>query len=151
MSFLNFIKDNFNRVLSLDTEFRMDETKTIPKKVVCFCYEDVFTGERWEFWEHDKPNNFDSHFDNDRNLIVCYNATAEIGSFLNLNQPLPPNVLDIFVEVKRLYLDKRQRGKFSLLDTAYSYGLMDVMTKDEKDKTRDLIIYNESYSSNERR
>ena len=32
MSFLNFIKDNFNRVLSVDTEFRMDETKTIPKK-----------------------------------------------------------------------------------------------------------------------
>ena len=57
MSFLNFIKDNFNRVLSVDTEFRMDETKTIPKKVVCCCYEDVFTGERWEFWEHDKPNN----------------------------------------------------------------------------------------------
>ena len=43
MSFLNFIKDNFDRVLSVDTEFRMDETITIPKKVVCFCYEDVFT------------------------------------------------------------------------------------------------------------
>ena len=71
MSFLNFIKDNFNRVLSVDTEFRMDETKTIPKKVVCFCYEDVFTGETWEFWEHDKPTNFEGHFDNDKNLIVC--------------------------------------------------------------------------------
>ena len=150
MSFLNFIKDNFNRVLSVDTEFRMDETKTIPKKVVCFCYEDVFTGETWEFWEHDKPTNFEGHFDNDKNLIVCYNATAEIGSFLNLHHPLPRNIFDVFVEVKRLYLDKRQRGKFSLLDTAYSYGCMDVMTKDEKDETRDLIIYNTEYSDEQR-
>lgn len=150
MSFLNFIKDNFDRVLSVDTEFRMDETITIPKKVVCFCYEDVFTGETWEFWEHDKPTNFGGHFDNERNLIVCFNATAEIGSFLNLHHPLPKNIFDVFVEVKRLYLDKRQRGKFSLLDTAYSYGCMDVMTKDEKDETRDLIIYNESYTAAQR-
>ena len=31
MTFLNFIKNSFDRVLSLDTEFRFDETMTIPK------------------------------------------------------------------------------------------------------------------------
>jgi len=151
MTFLEFIKNSFKRVLSCDTEFRMDETKTIPKKVVCFCYQDIFTGETWEFWEHDKPSYFTPHFDNTENLIVCYNGTAEVGSFINLNHPLPQNIFDVFVEIKRLYLDKRERGKFSLLDTASSYGLLDVMTKDEKNKTRDLIIHNESYSRDERR
>ena len=151
MTFLNFIKNSFDRVLSLDTEFRFDETMTIPKKVLCFCYMDIFTGEKWEFWEYDKPTKFGNHFDNTRNLIISYVATAEIGCYLNLNHPVPPNVIDLFVEVKRLYLDKRERGKFKMLDIAQMYGLLDVMTKEEKDKTRDLIIYNEEYSSDQRR
>ena len=81
MTFLNFIKNSFDRVLSLDTEFRFDETMTIPKKVLCFCYMDIFTGEKWEFWEHDKPTKFGNHFDNTRNLIISYVATAEIGCY----------------------------------------------------------------------
>ena len=58
----------------------------------------MFTGETWEFWEHDKPTNFEGHFDNDKNLIVCYNATAEIGSFLNLHH--------LFLEIYLMCLSK---------------------------------------------
>ena len=78
MTFLNFIKNSFDRVLSLDTEFRFDETMTIPKKVLCFCYMDIFTGEKWEFWEHDKPTKFGNHFDNTHNasLTCAFNKIA---------------------------------------------------------------------------
>lgn len=150
MSFENFIRNNFDRVLSLDTEFRMDATKTIPEKVVCFCYEDIFTGETWKFWEHDKPSCGKTHFDNSRNLIVSYVATAEIGCMINLNHEVPNNIFDSFVEIKRLYLDRRERGKFSLLDTAQCYGILDKMTKDQKTDTRDLIINNTSYTPEQR-
>ncbi|MDA0996534.1 MAG: DNA polymerase [Proteobacteria bacterium] len=129
----------------------MDKTVTIPRKVVCACYEDIFTGETWNFWEHDKPSNFGSHFNFENNLIVTYNATAEIGCYLNLNHVIPKNIFDVFVEIKRLYLDKRARNKFSLLDTAQSYGLTDVMTKDEKTNTRDLIINNTEYTVEQRK
>ncbi len=44
MKFLNYIQESFQRVLAVDTEFRLDSTKTIPEKVICFVYTDVYTG-----------------------------------------------------------------------------------------------------------
>ena len=31
-----------------------DTTKTIPEKVICFCYTDIFSGEVFRYWEYDK-------------------------------------------------------------------------------------------------
>ena len=75
MKFLNYIKNQFERILAVDTEFHFDSTKTIPERVVCFCYTDVITGETFRYWEYDKKN-FTPHFDYEKVLLVSYNATA---------------------------------------------------------------------------
>ena len=62
MKFLNYIQESFPRVLAVDTEFRLDSTKTIPEKVICFVYTDVFTGEVFRYWEHNKTMS-ERHFD----------------------------------------------------------------------------------------
>ena len=54
MKFLNYIEKQFARVLAVDTEFILDTTKTIPESVICFCYTDIFSGEVFRFWEHNK-------------------------------------------------------------------------------------------------
>ena len=50
MSFLNFIKDSFDRVLAVDSEFCFaDHTKTIQSRVVCFVYKDIFTNDVFKY------------------------------------------------------------------------------------------------------
>ena len=64
MKFLNYIEKQFEKVLAVDTEFIFDTTKTIPEKVICFCYTDIFSGEVFRFWEYDKKS-YQRHFDSD--------------------------------------------------------------------------------------
>ena len=54
MKFLNYIRSQYERVLIVDAEFHFDMTKTIPEKVICFVYKDVFTEEVFRFWEYEK-------------------------------------------------------------------------------------------------
>ncbi len=54
MKFLNYIENQYERVLVEDTEFLLDSTKTIPEKVICFVYKDVFTEEVFRFWEYER-------------------------------------------------------------------------------------------------
>ena len=80
MTFLEFIERSFKRVLSVDTEFRLDLTRTIPEKVVCFVYKDIFTGETFRFWE-DNLEISPFHFNYDDCLLVSFNAVAEYGCY----------------------------------------------------------------------
>ena len=146
MKFLNYIKNQYERILSVDSEFRFDTTKTIPEKVVCFCYTDVITGSKFEFWEEDK-NNFTPHFDYDKVLLVSYNATAEFGSYLNILHGRPINMWDSMVETARLYKPMRSgKGALTLLTTAEKYGIEDRLTEVEKAENIDLILRRNKFS-----
>ena len=103
MKYLNFLRDSFERVLAVDTEFRFDITKTIPEKVLCFVYTDVFNPDQvFRFWEEDK-NYSSPHFDYDNVLLVSYNSTAEFGCYLKQLHGRPINMWDAYVETSRLY------------------------------------------------
>jgi len=144
MKFREFIRRSFSRVLAVDTEFRFDLTKTNPEKVVCFVYKDVFTGEVFRFWEHDKTDS-EKHFNYDDCLLVSFNATAEYGCYLKLLHGKPRQMWDCFVENKRLYFPFREKGKFGLLATCGFYGIP-CMSKEEKDKNVNVIIENKNYT-----
>ena len=83
MKFLNYVRSNFKKVLAADAEYVLDSTGTIPKKVLCFVYTDIFTGEVFPFWEAENDHS-DRHFNYDEVLIVSYNAVAEVGAYLKL-------------------------------------------------------------------
>jgi len=146
MKFLNYIKNQYERILAVDSEFHFDLTKTIPEKVVCFCYTDVITGEAFRFWEYDKKN-FTPHFDYEKVLLVSYNATAEFGSYLKLFHGRPPNMWDSMVETARLYKPMRMgKGALTLLTTAEKYGIEDKLTVVEKEENIDLILRRNKFS-----
>ena len=102
MKFLNYIEKRFERVLVEDTEFILDSTGTIPKRVLAHVYIDVFTGEPFRYWLDNKKS-FQKPFDFDEILLVSYNATAEVGCHLNLLHGRPPNIWDAYVETARLH------------------------------------------------
>ena len=148
--FLDYIEKNFE-VWSADGEFRMDKTGTIPKKVLCMVYQNVFTGEVRRYWEHDRPGQ-KPHIDFDNVLLVCFNAVAEVGCYLNLLHGLPRNIWDCYVENARLYKPYRVGpGALNLLNTANSYNVKNVMSEEEKRQNLDLIINNTSYTLTEQK
>lgn len=140
MNFLEYIKSQYQRVLVEDTEFLLDKTGTIPEKVLCIVYKDVFTEETFRFWEYGKSN-YQSHFDFDETLLISYNSIAEVGSHLSLMHGKPSNVWDSYVETARLYKPMRSgKGALTLLSTAEHYGIEDKMTEVEKENNLDLIL-----------
>ena len=146
MKFLNFIRSNFDRVLAEDTEFHFDLTGTIPEKVLCFCYVDIFTGEKFRYWEYDKQLSH-PHFDFDKVLLVSYNSTAEVGCHLKQLHGRPRNIWDAYVETARLYKPMRSgKGALTLLSTAENYGIQDKMTELEKENNLDLILRRNKYA-----
>ena len=151
MSFLNFIRDSFDRVLAVDSEFCFaDHTKTIQSRVVCFVYKDIFTNDVFKYWTHDKRFN-EPPFDWNRVLLVPFNAVAEGHSWLHLLQGMPRNIYDTYVENARLYKTFRSgKGALDLRTTAQHYGIPEVMTKEHKDEMRDMVIENASYTAEQR-
>jgi len=146
MKFLNYIRSQYERVLIVDAEFRFDTTKTIPEKVICFVYKDVFTEEVFRFWEYDKKN-FTPHFDYDNVLLVSYNATAEFGCYLKQLHGRPSNMWDAYIETSRLYKPMRSgKGALTLLTTAEKYGIEDKMSVLEKEENLDLILRRNNFS-----
>ncbi len=147
MKFLNYIRSRFKKVLSVDTEFLMDLTGTIPKKVICFVYTDIFTGEVTLKWENDVGYS-DRHFNYDECLLVCYNATAEVGCYLKQLHGKPSNIWDSYVENSRLYKSMRSgKGALKLLTTAEHYNIKDKMSEVEKEENLDLILRRGNYES----
>jgi len=146
MSFLNYIRESFSRVLVEDSEFVFDTTKTTRKRVVCFVYIDVFTGEKFRYWEN-KLGSSPRHFDYDEVLLINYNATAEVGSHLKQLHGKPRNVWDALIENYRLYKNVRYgKGANTLLATAEFYGIEDRISEKEKDDNVKLIVENETYT-----
>ena len=150
--FLNFLKKSFDRVLICDSEFRYaDETKTVIEEVVCFVYKDLFTEDKFYFWEADKELSH-PHFDYQNVLVIPFNAVAEGHAWLRLLHGKPINCWDTYVENIRLYKTMRSGpGALNLLSTAQAYGINETMTKEQKDEERDLIIKNKTYTEEQRK
>jgi len=141
MKFLNYIEKQFARVLAVDTEFILDTTKTIPESVICFCYTDIFSGEVFRYWEHNKKRSYQRHFDFEDVLLVSYNATAEVGSYLKQLYGRPQNIWDAYIETARLHKPLRSgKGAMKLLSTATNYGIKDKISEADKEENLDLIL-----------
>ena len=147
MKFLQYIKDSYTHVFAVDAEYEPDITKTIPKRVVCVVYTDVFTGRVYPFWENNNNGSSPRHFEYEDVLLISYNATAEVGSYLNLFHGRPLNVWDAYIENNRLYKHIRNgKGANTLLGTAEYYGIKDKISELEKQENINLIINNENYT-----
>ena len=72
---LELYRKAFRKGFSRRYRIPLDSTGTIPEKVLCHVYIDVFTGEPFRYWLDNKKS-FQKPFDFDEILLVSYNATA---------------------------------------------------------------------------
>jgi len=137
----------FDEIWSIDTEYRGDSGN--PYDVVCIAGVELRSGRRVALWRTElgaaPPFRIDS-----RSLIVCFAATAELGSFLSLDWPLPAKLLDLSPEYRLLVNGRADaRDRRGLLDALQHYGLM-AMAKGEKDYWRDMVLRGGPYMDDER-
>jgi DNA polymerase-1 len=139
---LEVLKENFDEIFFVDTEFRQDlKDKGERPSVVCAVYKGL------------KSQQVFKHYGDDlnklppckakRSLFVAYNVVAEAACFKNLGITIPQNWWDCFIENKKLYLGRIAGGKgaFGLIRTAKRYGI-ECMSEDRKQWEIEQILHN---------
>src|ERR1700720_585577 len=144
------------RVLTIDTEFRLDED--FRQHVVCIAAHEYPSGRTYRIWLDDNPKQpFQLPCDDDT-LWVSFVATAELRSMLALGHQLPKRVLDLYVEKRWLHNlqesnDERHRKKdekfFGLTATLRRFGC-DSMGAEEKNEMRELILRGGTYAEQQK-
>jgi DNA polymerase I len=133
------------RVLTIDTEFRLDENYR--QHVVCVVAHQYPNGHTHRIWLDGNQQPFQLPCDEDT-LWVSYVATAELRSMLALGHPLPKHVLDLYVENRWLHniqeskqerKQKQEEKFFGLATTLRRFGCYSI-GNDEKEAMRDLIL-----------
>ena len=67
-------------------------------------------------------------------------------------QGIPRNCWDTYVENVRLYKTFRSgKGALDLLTTANHYGIPEIMSKEQKDIERGIVINNKTYTPEQRK
>lgn len=138
MEFLKFIKNGFGKVLSVDAEFLSDSSGTIPQRILCLVFKDIFNDDVYRYWV-DGQNNIPHFFDYEDTLLISFNAVAEHGVFQQLLHGKPKYMWDCFVENKCLYLPFLAKNKTGLIDTCARYNI-ETISKSQKDHELDRIL-----------
>ncbi|HSY66714.1 MAG TPA: DNA polymerase [Terriglobales bacterium] len=143
----------FNRVITIDTEFRLDEDYR--QHVVCLVAHDWPSGCISRLWLDDNQNQaFQLPCDEDT-LWVSFVAVAELRSMLGLHHPLPKRVLDLYAENRWLCniqespserARKKDENSFSLVATLRRFGC-DSMAAEEKEEMIELILRGGPYAA----
>jgi len=116
--------------------------------VVCMVAREMKTGRTIRLWQNELGPTPPFRTD-ERVLFVAYYASAEIGCFLALGWPVPPNILDLFTEFRALTNGKRPVAGNSLLG-AMAYHNLPGIGVGEKQELRQLIMRGGPWSDDER-
>jgi hypothetical protein len=109
---------------------------------VCFVFKERFSGKKVRLWRDDlaklrgKGPPIDIGPDD---LFAGYFTSAELGVFLELDWPMPKNILDLYVEFRCQTNGLHLPAGRSLLGALTCFGL-DHMTRNRKDAMRNLIM-----------
>jgi len=142
----------FTRVLTIDTEFRLDENYR--QHVVCVVAHEWPSGRRWRVWLDDNQKQELFLPCGEDTLWVSYVATAELRSMLAVAHRLPMRVLDLYVENRWLNNfqesgEERKRKQdekfFSLPATLRRFGC-ESMAAEEKATMIELILRGGPYT-----
>lgn len=127
----------FSSVWAIDFEYvaRAGE----PPLPVCMMGRELRSGRTLRLWQDQlQPGRLPFSVD-PGTLIVAYMAAAEIGCFLALGWPVPPRILDLYVEFRAQTNGvKLERGN-GLLGALAWHGLCGI-TKDEKHAGRAVVL-----------
>jgi DNA polymerase I len=138
----------FSQIWACDFEFRADPGER--PWAVCMVAREVGSGTEITLWRDEllalKRAPFDTGKDS---LFVAYYASAEIGCFLELDWPLPTNILDLFTEFR--CATNGLGAQSSLLAALAHYRIPAAINAGEKDKMRKLVLQQTEWSEQQKR
>jgi DNA polymerase I len=153
----------FREVWAVDFEFKPPSHERSAPWVVCMVAREINSGRLIRMWRDELLRLRRAPFDTGRDAVMlAYFASAELECFLELEWPLPVNVLDLYVEHrwdtngKPLPVGlveakgKRRNKRNSLLVALAMRGLAHIDAS-EKDAMRDLILSKDNWSDEEKR
>ena len=145
---------DFDSVWHVDFEFRQDANH-LPVPVCMYACEQ-HTGASIELWQDQLLRLRRAPFAvGRRDLVVAFMAVAELSCFLALDWPFPCNVLDLYTETAAAINGNTDawphKWRPGLLDALALHGLNSLISKSEKDRMRDIIIGNDTYTDEQRR
>jgi hypothetical protein len=145
----------FDEVVLVDFEFNNGERNPRGEGnrpyVVCLCAHESRSGRKFRLWRDQlvnmkaPPYRIDS-----KALFVAYYASAELCCHLSLGWELPTNILDLFIEFRRLtnHSDDHQPPA-GLLD-ALDHFRLDSIEAQAKEKWREVVLRGGPWSADER-
>jgi hypothetical protein len=124
--------DKFNEIWLVDFEFKADLGEK--PRPICLVALELKSGRLLRIWEDKLLRMTTPPYPiNQGVLFVAYYASAEIGCHLALGWPVPPNILDLFVEFRNTANGVGAPCGFGLLGALAAHGLpaIDAVEKEE--------------------
>jgi hypothetical protein len=139
---------HFREVWCVDTEFHAPPGER--PKPICLCARELFTGTALQQWLWDDVGPLQPFYVDDETLFVAYFASAELGTFLACNWPMPERILDLYAEFRLLTSGRPAPCGNDLLGALAAFGLpcTDALTKEDM---RRLAIRGGPFRASERR
>lgn len=141
--------EHYEEIWCVDFEFRSVDGN-LPEPV-CLVARELRSGRLHRVWRDElrgmrtPPYRIDS-----RVLVVAFFASAELGCHLSLGWNLPQNILDLYVEFRRLSNGISVPSGRGLLGALVYYGL-NAMDAAEKEEMRDLILGGDPWRAEQQR
>jgi DNA polymerase I len=138
----------FREIWSCDFEFRADPGER--PWPVCMVAHEVGSGTEIRLWRDELLALRKAPFDTGKNsLFVTYYGSAEISCFLELDWPLPTNILDLLTEFR--CMTNGLGGSASLLSALAYYKIPAAVNAGEKDAMRNLVLHQTEWSEQQKR
>lgn len=138
----------FARIFVIDFEFIADPGER--PSPVCLVYHEIISGEAKRIWlEGDDQLSMNPPYSmGEQDLFVGYYSSAEWGCHLNLNWPLPINVVDLYSEF-RLITNGLPGISKGLLGACQRFGV-NAISESEKGTFRDRILQGPPYTAEDK-
>jgi hypothetical protein len=145
----------FEEIVLVDFEFNGGEHNPRSEGnrpyVVCLSARELRSGRKFRIWRDElvgmkaPPYRIDS-----KTLFVAYYASAELTCHLSLGWTLPTNMLDLFIEFRRLTNHSADKQPAAGLVDALDHFQLDGIEAQAKEQWRDVVLRGGPWSAEER-
>ena len=138
--------DRYEEIVLVDFEFNGKEGNR--PNVVCVVAHELKSG-RWFRLRQDQLGSEPPYRIDNRTLVVAYYASAELMCHLVETWPLPANILDLFIEFRRLTNNSSEKQPPARLLDALDFFKLDSIGITSKEHWRDVILRGGPWSEEE--
>ena len=137
------VLDQFEEIVLVDFEFNNGDRNPRGEgnrpNIVCLVAHELRSGRRFRLW-CDQIGSKSPYRTDIKTLFVAFYASAELTCHLSKGWPLPVNILDLFIEFRRLTNHSGEHQPSAGLLAALDYFKLDSIEAQSKEHWRDVVM-----------